>query len=715
MTDRRWQIRSSCNHIVGSAGTPGISGTYCEVAPWDGKRMWVRFGTLGFANGIFWAATKWVMQFGGSVMYETTDELPTADGPVPTNWTVAVLGTSPAPVSTVSSGWSAVESNGFAKFSEDEDLSIGCKALRRKLTSDIVFTGADWDFFLAIQRDPVRRCEEITIRRQWRCGGMWDTVWTGTFSTGSGEWNYDTCEFTVRPDPLDAYTCIMRAMNKKVNVLGVNTVEATAVVVPSLEFGVCNQLFFPGCTGITATDGTPVDEYSNPHSQTVPYDCGTGSGTYPLGIYWREKETTFCVGGSPVSPIGAGWVLFTNNCPLDGTAVYVRVTTIPWSFGDATLVESDSPIPIPPDESCAWTYVGTIDIENTVDPFCPGLFHHFFICLTSGDVVEFHRARTLQGIANYLLERSGCDQTEMVSDLLEWNPPGDAPGYAPGINYVDGSGNQYNAIVALQNSDAIDPTATNPATIGEMTLKELFTMLMTGPKMFWAIDAQGRVRIEHWIFWTTPVGLSVLNFTGTKSEPLAHVSLKSEVPRYERPKWSQAQGSDFVGADIEYSGPCVSTDGENDVKEYNAGPFMTDIAYIISSPNDINKQGFTLLATAFDRSTYNTILDHGALSGNFITNAPLSWANLERTFWTWDRFLPSGTMNRQPTVFDGIQPTIEQRNVFVQLCCGYLDFDSSERVQTKLGDKLGRINAFVKRAEFDEATDGLTLTLRYAY
>lgn len=187
------------------------------------------------------------------------------------------------------------------------------------------------------------------------------------------------------------------------------------------------------------------------------------------------------------------------------------------------------------------------------------------------------------------------------------------------------------------------------------------------------------------------------------------------MPRYERPKWSQAQGLDFLGADVEYTGPCVSTDGENDVREYNAGPFMTDISFIITDPDAINKQGFTLLATAFDGVAYNTIIDQGALSGNFVTNAPLSWANLERDFWTWDRFLPSGIMNRQAVVFNGFVPNIEQKNVFLKFCCAYLDYDSSLRVQTSLGNKLGGINAFVKRAEYDEATEGLTLTLRYAY
>ena len=702
---------------VTGAGTPGVSRRYCEVAPFDGHRMWVRSGTIGFDNAIFWAATKWVIQLNGQVMYQTTDELQTADGPVPTAWTTAVLGADPPPESSVADNWQTVEANPFARYTEEDDLPNGLVAKRRKLANDIVFSGADWNLFLAIERDPVRRCEEIIIRRQWRCDGLWRTSFTGTFSTGSGEWDYDNCQFTVKPDPLDEYTCIMRALNRKVNVLQVVPVDASALILPSMDFAVCIPGLPNECPDVLDADGlTPINEYTSAHGQVALYDCGADSGGFTLTTYWRERQRTFCVGGVPVPPIGSGWVLLQNDCGADGTAVYVRNSTIPWTFGDATTVESSSPTPVAPDASCAWMYLGTIDIEQDVNPFCPNWYVHAFICLTSGDAIEYSRARTLQGIANYMLQRSGCEQTEMVSDLLEWNPPGDAPGYAPGVNYVTGATNQYNAIVALQNSDALDPAATNPATIGELTLKELFTLLATGPRMLWAIDALGRVRVEHYTFWATPVGLDIVNYAiAEKSEPLQYTHLKSEVPRYERPKWAHAQGSDFVGSDIEYIGPCVSTDGENDVKEYNAGPFTTDIAFIATDPDAIAKTGFTLLATTFDGAVYNTILDYGALSGDFIINAPLSWANLERDFWTWDRFLPSGIMNRKAVAFNGFVPNIEQKNVFLKFCCAYLDYDSSLRVQTSLGNKLGGITAFVKRAEFDEATECLTLTLRYPY
>jgi hypothetical protein len=43
----------------------------------------------------------------------------------------------------------------------------------------------------------------------------------------------------------------------------------------------------------------------------------------PIGISFREKQITTCVGGLPVSP-GAGWVLALDDCAGTNTATYVR-------------------------------------------------------------------------------------------------------------------------------------------------------------------------------------------------------------------------------------------------------------------------------------------------------------------------------------------------------------------------------------------------------
>lgn len=742
MTDYRWVLINimPCKGsvVLSGSGNSSVDGTYCYDGLNNEAGVWTKIGGVRLEDSIYRPTYEGeglpylVVTTGGTFEDDPTNALyKTVFGFGPGGaWTIqdafGLGGTPPPPIGVYYPEKEPVLKDfgplQYARFSEDEDLSVGLIAKRRKLTTDIVFSGEDYHFFRAIEKDPVRRCEELIIRRQMKCGSKWETIWTGTFSTGSGSWDLDNCLFTVRPEVLDEYTCIMRGMNKKVNALQVAPVTAQAVIIPSLEFAVCrigggiaNNCVAAGVLDVDGT--TPINEWVIAHNQSeTACDPGPNETTYNLVVFWRERVNTFCVAGAPVSPVGSGWVLLTDNCATTGTAVYVREPTISWTFGDATVIENTDPVAIPPDTDCAWTYLGSIDIENEIQPFCFGVWHHAFICLSAGTPVVFDRARTLQEVANYMLGQAGCDQTEMVSDFFEWNAPGDAPGYLPGVNYVTGLGSQTNALVLLQNSDAIDPGATNPATIGELTLKEFFTLLATAYRTLWAIDSEGRVRIEHFSYWTSPVGLVLSDYPKEeRTEPMQYAYLKSEVPRYERPRWAAARGSDFIGSDIEYTGPCVSNEAEADVKEYSVGQFTSDIELIVVDPDSVSKQGFTILATAFNGTEYNAILDHGALSGNFITNAPLAWANLERDFWQHDRFLPSGIMNRVITDFIGFIPNIEQRDVFVKMCCDYRNFNSSNRVTTALGGKLGGINAFIRRAEFDEKSVGVTLTLRYAY
>ena len=739
-TDRRWvliEILPCPGSItVSGAGTEAVNGTYCPDGMENGWAVWTKVGGTRLEDSIYRAFYDsgsgledlgyFIMTSGGSFEDDPLNALYSTFGtPGDPNLTWDIYGSfgpggaAPGPRSRFYADREPVIRNfgplQYARFSEEEDLSVGLIKKRRKLTTDIVFTGADFDYFRSIEKDATRRCEELIIRRQMRCDGMWKTIWTGTFSTGSGEWDLDACEFKVRPDPLDEYTCIMRAMNKKVNILEVAPTDIAAVIWPStieilIYFGGYPSPPFPSLVerGFIEVDSQVV---------SIPALGGLcpDPDTPTAHIMWRERIDLPCVDGVANPPPGVGWFQdpLGPTCTDPGPVIWVRPTALVWPWPNDPLVVG--PITVggydePTSPACnSWIRVGAVNCIGTQNGV------GIFICTDDAEDFEtLTTGRNMQDVANLFVERSECEITAVVSDFFEWDPIGDAPGYVSGENYVTGAVNQVDHLFLLQKSDAIDPTATNPATKGEMTLKEFVELLRTSFQVFWAIDSNGNLRFEHWTFWTTPVGLAMIDYDiDVKSEPLSYAHLKAEIPQRERPKWSEAFGEDFVGVDIIYSGPCVSE--EQTVKEYNVPRVTTDLVFVRTDPDEINKDGFVMLATIQDGSDYSVILDSGALSGSLNTNAPLSWANLERDFWTWNRFLFNANMNEADVVFDGIQPNIEQRNVFLKFCCDYTDFDSSERVATKLGFKLGGINAFIRRAEFDEATDGLTLTLRYAY
>lgn len=211
---------------------------------------------------------------------------------------------------------------GVARFGYDLDMSYGLIQRRLNLKTELKFIGDDYKYFLASETRAGRRCNEYIIRTDWFCGGKYKTLWTGTFSTGSGRWarNPQHCSFTVKPVTKDAYSCLIKALNKKVNVLKTETVTAEAALVIPMEFFVCSFDDFAGQTACATLAGDP-----DVTGWRQLGDVLDGPTTYRL--YGRRREQTECVGGNPVPPIGGGWILLEDNCATDGTAIYVKKLT----------------------------------------------------------------------------------------------------------------------------------------------------------------------------------------------------------------------------------------------------------------------------------------------------------------------------------------------------------------------------------------------------
>lgn len=711
MTERRWMLSlfGPTLIVVEGAGVGTYNGTYQEGDEQNGRVAYEGF-TVPDGYFIRWNPSPAQWEIGlvlGTPSYFSAEDVMS---PLQvTTWT-ASPGFDPAPtVSLYTANTYTTQvypaNTADVRFVQEQDLEGGQIFFRTKLNTDLVFGGvhrkADWDrFWTARQKQP---CRPYYIRMEERQGGLWRVIWTGRFAAAGGNFDLDDCLFRVRPDVVDRYTCLLAAMDRKVNILRIEPLTTKVINIPALEWGCCIQTFsLLNCTDFYDGFSMLRDEWTVAHSQTE-VDCTAAS--WLLGVYWRERLVTECVGGNPVPPPGSGWVLLENNCVLNGTATYVRNSTISYTFGAAVPGTFADGNPIPPDDTCVWQYVGAVE----PNPFCPGLIP-YFVCLSAGASTSYTRSRNLQDAAEFILRQTGCLLSGVSSDLLEWDPIGDAPGYAPGINYVTGGANQINHLTVLQKSDAIDPAATNPATIGEMTMKELLLLLNVAFQAFWDIDDDGVLRIEHYTYWTEPIGLD-LGTVPDAVQPLAFAPKRETTPKQERAVWMEAQGRDFIGADILYSGPCVSD--EAGVKEYTAGRITTDIAFVDNDPDAISKDGFVVLATAFDGADYLTILGTGAISGNVITNAPMSWANLQAAFWLDNRYLPTGKMNNELSDF-GIRTTILQSQVRVP-CQNFRLWDPRKRVAGALADRLGLDAGVVEKAEWNPARELLTLTIGYPF
>lgn len=582
---------------------------------------------------------------------------------------------------------------------QSRDLDAGQIFFRKKLTGKPLFGGADYRLLDAVRRNPTRRCEELLIKLERNCG-QWQEYWRGRFTAVGSDWDFDSCLVTVNPSTVDRYTCLLDAQERLVNILQAPPVDAEAIVLPPLQFAACYSIGFVMYNCSDVSDGfTNYNEWTPAHSQV--------EALYQLNIFWRERERTECINGLPVPPIGSGWILETDSCASKGTATWIRPASIPWTFGDAVRGSMVDGVPIPPPGDCLWVYLGTID-EAPLNPFDPTLgLVPWYACLSSGSATEMNRARTLQSAMALILERSECAGLSLASDFFEWDPVGDTPGYIEGINYVTGSATQTSALLILQKSDARDPGASNPATIGELSWKEAITMLRVMFRCWWDIDSAGRVRIEHWSYW---LNAPVYDISTQEAvvEPLAIAGRSDEIPRGERPSFMEARGRDFVGKGLEYGSPCASAD----VLQENPGKITTDISLVIVEPDEVAKEGFVLLAATPIVGGYSVILDAGALTGALVTNAPLSWANLQDAFWRHDRFLPTGLMNDEPVDFDSFLPTVQQEGVSFKACCSMLDFDAARRVNGALARRLGVLGT-VQTATLNLYTDRLSLVIRY--
>ncbi len=653
---------------------------------------------------------------------------------------------------------------------ESRNLEAGQIFYRKKLTKPLEFSNSngDFDFFYGFEIAASLRCQLIYIRLQHKCAGQWQTYWTGTFSAGSGKWDLDACRFEVQPETLDRYSCLLEKKDFRQNILLTEQVQAEANLAIDVEFTYSlsdsptegNWAIYIDDTTAVDQSNTGINSWGHMGTGTTPFgviqfmglDVANGdySSTLYVGegtpvdqahinalvnkwvifspngpggvlgledelyffpvyrhVWWRQRFTATCEGGEPVMPPGLDWELLSDECDTFGYATWVRPPQFTYT-GDVRLYGGTYVVGVarPPYEtvSCSsWVYVS--------DDYISGSPRPLFLCYSyeESNTFDLPHSRLLENAGNYIIDRMECGDMTMRSDFFEWNPYGDAPGYSPGINYVTGGANQVSNLVILQKTDAINPDATDQATIGEMTFSEFMRMMFTMFRVYWDVDNNGDVRLEHWSYWSIQQGIDLTVLDGA-DEPQVYVHVTDDIPRIERAKFMEAQGNDFVGKDIRYSGPCVVGDK---VEEISPGKITTDITYILTDPTEISKEGFAVLATNLVDGVYVTIIAQGAVSFSNTTNAPLSWANLQRDFWTWDRPFRYGNMNTIDTEFDGYMPNIEQSDVTASLCCDLMVFDPRDFMTTRLGNRINAQRAIVETVDHDIDHDVSTFTIRY--
>jgi hypothetical protein len=576
MTERRWMLSLYGPTLieVAGAGAGTRNGVYKQVDDVNGRSAYQGF-TVSDVFFIRWNNSPAQWEIGetlGAPDYYSAEDVMSPLAVV--TWT-ASLGFAPAPAvteySTSTYNIQVYPANTASiKYTWERNLDQGQIFFRKKLSNELVFTNkTDVDRFW--NRRMEGGCDPFYIRQEVLCGGRWKIAWVGLLAASNGRFDMDRCTYTVRPVPLDQYSCFLDGAKKKVNMLDVSAVTINAVI-----------------------------------------------GIIPFPQFTR-------------------------------------------------------------------TYDG---------------------------------ARLLKTVVEYMLSKMDCRLSgDVVSDFFEWNPVGDAPGYVAGQNYVTGANNELDLLYIMQTSDCIGTSPpSNPATKAEATLEDVLGWFCKMFNVFWDIDDDGNLRLEHWLYWNFPVGLD-LTAIGGVSEALAFESNDPSYPRRENFSFGSNLDTtywiDFTGKPIIYSGTCITGEDEKDISL----PVITNIAWLVSADYDGGKAGVVIVATETNSPSPNRVIRvNGALSNGTTgtrPNATLSWANLHRDFYTWNRYMPFGNMNGEDVTFDDFLPNVVQPDVKVKLCCDVLKFEPTEKVRTNMGQLIGGIDAVVKKASWEDQSELLTLTLEY--
>lgn len=509
---------------------------------------------------------------------------------------------------------------------------------RTSLESELTLIKAAWAFISEIETDA--HCAEVGIRVS--CG--LDVIYEGAIALKDGGFDFDSCLATISASTDDPYLCLERGLKQQINILpGDQTLK---FYIGTLETESCTDTSIPlnpnpltDC--LTEMDGWVI--YENNYTNITP----NGSGATPPFTVDQETIWIRQTVDSVTEPPGEGW---TN-------------------IGANTWVKE--PIVL-------------LDEENTTDPPPPESVWYTRYKLAFGNDASIDNGVRLDDLLEMFMDEIGCDLT-IVSDFFGINP--DAT--HPTNNAYTAALEKMQNLLIFQKSDVKRGDVSNNATVGKMTLEELFNFFAHGMKVFPSIVG-GALRLEHISYYenkNVSLDLTVPAYSRWMKRKRKYEYINDDNPRFEKfAAMETTNNANFDGVPITYGVECASKD--NDTVEHRLGRFVTDISSVITSPGSFSDDGFVVVnAIEFDGELYADS-EFSALSiFEEMLNGHLSFPNLHNKYWRNYAYQSEGTINSNAVTFSSVRPN--KKGIPITLpgwCCSdFLDFDPSTLLITGLG------------------------------
>lgn len=528
-------------------------------------------------------------------------------------------------------------------FEDTEDEDRG--GYVRRLTTELVFAGADFDLFYD-NYEVSGLCATLPIEIRYQGSAFYNGILR--VSPDRGKWDVSNCRYRTNIEPSGDWQCLFDGWEDEFNIftpvseVTVNTflgtlTEYTCGPVSAGAPITVNGYFEQNVSGCLA--GT-LDAYSLKRARIEQ----SGAVYNHYATWVTELITLSCSGGSPVTPPGDGWVLITDNCPTNAT--YGRA---PQMIYDGDYRESS------------------------------GLYWDNRYLVAGGDVTEIDNAVPL----NDLLEAVHPCSGDVVSDFFGINPDATYP--SGSAAYTEALAN-LQSVVIFQKSDVKLANASNNATIGRWTLRELLNSLKTQFNIEWRVQAGGILRIEHVSYFERSQGLDLTSgANATRIAGLYSYEYDGDgIARYETWEFMEGASNLFNARRIEY-GDCVGPDAPEQIVN-RADRVNNDIGYIQASPDQIADDGFVFANTYVSGGNYYFVTEASEFGGDLLFNGHMSWPNLMEHYHRWRRPLPTGTLNNVLQDFESSIPRKQQAEVSIFMSpTTFSTFDSGNLVKTQLG------------------------------
>lgn len=262
---------------------------------------------------------------------------------------------------------------------------------------------------------------------------------------------------------------------------------------------------------------------------------------------------------------------------------------------------------------------------------------------------------TLKSAIMRLMEKAGWQGNQWVSKVLDGDNDYVGEAFIP---------------VITPKSNVISSYYDTPAQKAPITLSMIFTMLKQAYKIYWHIDANNAIHVEHISFYEN-------GYSYTEDEPVILVDLeakthtrtyeskvfgqnkvkfdKSAMPQHYNFSWMEKQTQAFDGFPIDALDPYVQNGQTEDIA---IGDFDTDLDYVLSSPNDVSKEGFFLFACPAEEgvSDYEMVVEElifkdqaGDINEVTMQNTDGAFVKIHDTYWRYDLPCENVKINNEDT------------------------------------------------------------------